>query len=90
MPGTKQEEVDRLRRQFAERVRELIGNERGRQNLEILSRKTGISARQLSQWQNSRHLNWPSIKNLIALSRGTDVSLDWLILGEEPPTKRKR
>src|SRR5690349_16451247 len=87
-----QEDVDHIRRQFAARLHQLIGDEVNEKNLENFSRKTGISMRQLSQWRNPRHLNWPSVKNLIAIAQGAGVSLDWLLTGgkgkKEPDGKR--
>jgi transcriptional regulator with XRE-family HTH domain len=83
-----QQEVDRLRHEFAARLDALIGEEEDPKKLETFSRQTGISLRQLSQWRNSRHLNWPSVKNLIALSKGAGVTIDWLVLGKNGKHKK--
>ena len=80
-PMLTQEEVDAIRKEFADRLDSLIGNAEREQNLEKFSRKTGISIRQLSQWRNPRHLNWPSVKNLLQIADGAGVSLDWLLRG---------
>ena len=85
-----QSDIDRLRREFANRLHLLIGDEQNKKNLENFSRKTGVSLRQLSQWQSHRHLNWPNAKNLIAISRGAGVSIDWLLLGHERVVEMKR
>jgi transcriptional regulator with XRE-family HTH domain len=77
-----QQEVDRLRHEFAARLDALIGEQEDPKKLEIFSRQTGVSLRQLSQWRNPRHLNWPSVKNLVALSKGAGVTIDWLVLGK--------
>jgi transcriptional regulator with XRE-family HTH domain len=86
-----QADVDRLRREFADRLNLLIGDDKNERNLENFAKKTGISVRQLSQWRNQRHLNWPNVKNLIALSNGAGVSIDWLVVGKElyPEVRRK-
>lgn len=84
-----QQEVDRLRHEFAERLRSLIGDEKDEKNLEKFSMATGVSLRQLSQWQSERHLNWPSVKNLVALSKGAGVTIDWLVLGKGRNGKHK-
>jgi len=89
-PGLSQAEVDEIRREFASRLHGLIGDEQNEKNLENFSRKTGISMRQLSQWKNPRHLNWPSVKNLIQISETAGVSLDWLLKGDKPKKDVKR
>jgi transcriptional regulator with XRE-family HTH domain len=76
-----QEEMDRLRREFARRLDSLIGDAQNEKNLENFARKTGISMRQLSQWRSPRHVNWPNAANLIRISRGASVSIDWLLTG---------
>jgi len=61
-------DIDFLRLEFAKRLRVLIGNEDRTKNLENFSDKSGISLRQLSQWQNPRHINWPSVPTVIQIN----------------------
>lgn len=82
--------VDKLRHEFAERVRSLIGDVKDERKLEHFSAKTGIGIRQLSEWQNKRRYNWPSVKNLIKIALVSDVSIDWLLLGKKERDRGKR
>jgi transcriptional regulator with XRE-family HTH domain len=84
-----QKEVDQLRREFAERLNSLISEEENEKKLETFSRKTGLPMRMLSQWRQARHVNWPSTPNLIALSKGAGVTIDWLVLGKGRNGKHK-
>jgi len=84
-----QEEVDQLRQDFADRMYGLIGDLEKTQNLINFSKKTGISLRQLSQWKNQRHLNWPHVKNLMRIALGAEVSVDWLLFGDDSKGKKK-
>ena len=74
-------DIDFLRLEFAKRLRVLIGNEDRTKNLENFSDKSGISLRQLSQWQNPRHINWPSVPTVIQLMVAARISANWLLLG---------
>jgi len=78
-----QDDVDQLRQDFARRMKQLIGVEKDVKNLENFSRKCGIALRQLSEWSSKRHLNWPSVPNLIRISRAAGVSIDWLLTGKD-------
>jgi hypothetical protein len=53
-------DLEQLRRDFAERINRLIGDEKNSKNLEKFVKLTGVAARQLSQWRNQKHVNWPS------------------------------
>jgi len=77
-------DIDFLRLEFAKRLRVLIGNEDRTKNLENFSDKSGISLRQLSQWQNPRHINWPSVPTVIQLMVAARISANWLLLGVGP------
>lgn len=78
-----QSDMDHMRRNFSNRLRTLIGDTVNEKNLENFSKKTGVPTRILSQLQNTRHINWPSVKNLVKISLGAGVSIDWLLFGED-------
>ena len=84
-----QDDLDKLRGDFADRLNMLIGDSEKEKNLENFSRKSGIPLRMLSQWRNKRHLNWPNIGNLIRIAKAANVSIDWLLLGPSAVSKRK-
>jgi hypothetical protein len=74
--------IDKLRKEFADRVNELIQSEAGDSKLENFSRRVGVSMRQLSEWKNPRHINWPGAQNIIQLAIQGDISPTWLLLGK--------
>ena len=82
MDTSKKLDIDKLRHDFAQRINELIEGEEGPQKLENFSKKVGISMRQLSQWKNPRHINWPSTESLIRMSVSAGISVDWLLFGD--------
>lgn len=84
-----QDEMDKLRREFANRLHKLIGDPDGEPNLENFSKATGVPMRILSQLQNTRHINWPSVWNLVRIAVGADVSTDWLLFGEDKRKTKK-
>jgi transcriptional regulator with XRE-family HTH domain len=77
-------DMDRLRREFALRLQGLTPYLKDEKNLAKISLETGISSRQLSQWRNRRHINWPSVPALIRLCDALDISPTWLLLGVGP------
>src|SRR5437879_6752324 len=77
------EETQReLRIQFAQRLRDLIKAEPGPNRLERLSKKTDITPAKLSEWQNPKHTEWPSMKNFVKLLSAFGVSADYLLYGK--------
>jgi len=84
-----QNDMDHMRRDFANRLHSLIGDTVNEKNLENFSKRTGVPMRILSQLRNTRHINWPSVKNLVKICTGAGVSIDWLIFGENGKTKIK-
>src|SRR4030095_13168489 len=78
--------IDELRRGFAERINELIDAEPGPKKLETFSSSSQISMRQVSQWRNPRHINWPSAQNILTLAMAQDISPTWGLLGQGNPS----
>lgn len=78
-------DFDQLRREFAERIEQLIKAESGEKKLETFSQSAGIAMRQASQWANRRHINWPSAANLITMALYKDLSPSYLLVGEGKP-----
>src|SRR5258708_6333328 len=76
------DELDKLRTGFAQRVNDLIESEEGENKLENFSKRVGVAMRQLSQWRNPRHINWPSVHNIYQFAFEADISPTWLLLGK--------
>ena len=74
-------DLDEMRRDFAVRFNQLIEAEEGEKKHEKFCQAAGISPRQASQWRNPRHINWPSVPNLITLAVKKDINPVWLLLG---------
>lgn len=81
-----QDELDKKRREFADRVDELIKRE---PTMQDFSAKSGIPMRYLSQWRSRRHLNWPNVASLMRIAITAGVSIDWLVFGRDGEEKQK-
>ena len=77
-------DLDALRKEFAQRINALIGDEKNKKNLENFSKLTGVSLRQLSQWRNEKQINWPSTKTIIQMCCRAHLSPTWLLFGYPP------
>jgi len=77
-------DLDRLRREFSQRLNVLIEEDPAVKKLENFVKKSGVSSRQLSQWRNPKYPNWPNIESLLRICLGADVSPVWLLLGFGP------
>lgn len=88
-------DLDLLRKDFAQRISALIGDEKNNKNLENFAKLTGVSLRQLSQWRNEKQINWPSATSIMRVCWYARLSPTWLLFGKgrknlkditEPPT----
>jgi len=76
-----EDDIDALRRQFAERLEAVIGDKRDPANLQNFHEKTGRPIPKLIQWRNPKHRNWPDVTSLLQMCSGADISPTWLLFG---------
>lgn len=79
----------KLRRAFAQRLRDLIASEPGPQRLLNFSIRSGIAIAKLSEWQSTERDEWPSMRNFIRLCVTTERSADYLLFGRKEPVRRR-
>ena len=61
---------------------------RGSRTYKQLAKSTGLSLAVLHRSENWKD-GLPSIENLVRLAEKEGISLDWLLLGEEPPWRKE-
>ena len=71
---------------FAERI--LYCRKKAKLSQEELASKLGVSRQAVSKWETGESI--PDMNNLAALAEIFDVSLDWLIKGEEEKRQENR
>ena len=71
---------------FAERI--LYCRKKAMLSQEELASKLGVSRQAVSKWETGESI--PDMNNLAALAEIFDVSLDWLIKGEEEKRQESR
>jgi transcriptional regulator with XRE-family HTH domain len=70
---------------FGERLALVVARERGRGKKQAFARKIGVKPPQLSRYLKGQI---PDPPVLVTIAQAGQVSLDWLLMGREPPDER--